>query len=407
VPVTEPAESSGPTDRAAVPWFLLAAVLLVALTLRGPIIAVAPVVDDIRSGLHIGAGTAGLLTSIPVLCFGLGTPLVLAIVNRAGIERAVLIGLAGTLLGVVIRSAGGLSSAIIGTVVIGLSITIGNVVIPVVIGRDFPGRAAAVAGAYTGALNVGSMITSTLTAPLADLIGWRAAIASWAVLVVIAAAAWRPATARVPPVPSTVLLKTDESGEAVPLWRRPLVIGLTLSFGGQAFSYYGVTAWLPSLLSDRIGLSRGEAGASSSIFQIVALVGAFAVPVMVARQVPSRIILLSVCAAWMCLPVGLILAPAAWPVWCAFGGAAQGGGFTTIFSVVVARAADSRDARHISASVQGGGYIIGACGPLVVGSVHSSTGGWTAPMLSVAAAVAVMATAGTVAIGRRASGSGL
>ncbi len=396
-----------PRRAVTVPRLLLVAVLLVALTLRAPIIAVAPVIDGVRSGLHVGAGTAGLLTSIPVLCFGLGTPLVLAIVNRTGIERAVLIGLAGSLLGVLIRSAGGLATALVGTVVLGLAITIGNVVIPVVISRDFPGRSAGVAGAYTGALNVGSMITSTLTAPLASLIGWRGAIAFWGVLMVVAAAVWRPAVAQLATLragsprtaPAAAIARADGPPRR-PAWRRPLVIGLTLSFGCQAFSYYGVTAWLPTLLGDRIGLSTGAAGASSSIFQIVALVGAFTVPFLIGRQVPSRTVLLLVCGAWICLPLGLIAAPALWPLWCACGGAAQGGGFTTIFSVVAARATDTRDARQISAAVQGGGYVIGACGPFVIGSIHSAAGGWTPAMVAVAVAIVVMATAGATAVGR-------
>ena len=29
-------------------------------------------------------------------------------------------------------------------------------------------------------------------------------------------------------------------------WRRPIVWWLTIAFSGQAFAYYGTTAWLPS-----------------------------------------------------------------------------------------------------------------------------------------------------------------
>ena len=32
-------------------------------------------------------------------------------------------------------------------------------------------------------------------------------------------------------------------------WRRPVVWGLTIGFSGQAFAYYGATAWLPLLLA--------------------------------------------------------------------------------------------------------------------------------------------------------------
>ena len=379
--------------------------------MRAPIIAVAPSIRAVEKDLSIGAGTAGLLTTIPVLCFGLGTPLVLLLVRRSGINGAVLIALAGTLTGVLLRSAGGLALALTGTLIMGLAITIGNVVIPVIIGRDFPGLTTTVTAAYTCALNVGSMLATTLSAPMTRYLGWRGSLAAWGLLALLAAVVWWPAVHRRPSAPARPPVPTS-GGTAIrevpaepigpaprPLWRRPLVVGMVLAFAGQSFSYYGVSAWLPSLLSDDLGLSAGGAGASSSIFQVVALVGAFCVPAMIARRLSARFVLLVVCAAWITLPLGLALAPAWWPLWCGFGGAAQGGGFTVIFSVVVARAVDLRDSRMMSAAVQGVGYCLGATGPFVVGFVHSASASWLAPMLVVAAAVVLMATAGSVAIG--------
>jgi MFS transporter, CP family, cyanate transporter len=376
---------------------LLVGLVLVALTMRAPIIAIAPSIAEVRSSLRIDAGTAGLLTTIPVLCFGLGTPAVLALVRRTGLDNAVLIGLAGTLLAAVLRSAGGLAVALAGTLLMGLSITVGNVVIPVLIGRDFSGRTTLVTAAYSSALNVGSMLATTLSAPLTGLVGWRLSLASWGLLPVLAAVFWRAAGQ------SADRVKVGRSAGAraagVALWRRPLVVGMVLTFAAQSFSYYGVSAWLPSLLHDDLGLSPGAAGASSAIFQVLALVGAFAVPTMIAGRLSARFVLLTVCAGWAALALGLALAPALWPVWCVFGGAAQGGGFTVIFSVVVARAVDVHDSRRMSATVQGFGYSLGATGPFVVGFVHSFTAGWLVPMLVVAATIALMAVAGSIAIG--------
>ena len=387
---------------------VLGGILLVALTMRAPIIAIAPSLSVVRDDLGIGAGTAGLFTTIPVLCFGLGTPLVLALVRRTGINTAVLVGLAGTVLGIAVRSAGGLTVALIGTLIMGLSITVGNVVIPVIIGRDFPGRAPTVTAAYSSALNVGSMLASTLSAPLTGLVGWRVSLAAWALFAVLAGLIWRPAARRAVPVadePATAAAELDELAEETalpdrPMWRRPLVVGMVLTFASQSFSYYGVSAWLPTLLRDDLGLSAGSAGTSSSIFQVVALVGAFAVPAMIAGRLSARFVMLSVCAAWIALPLGLALAPALWPLWCFFGGAAQGGGFTVIFSVVVSRAKDIHDSRRTSATIQGVGYCIGATGPFVVGAVHSLSNGWTAPMLVVAGVIVLMAVGGSSAIGR-------
>jgi CP family cyanate transporter-like MFS transporter len=389
-------QPTGRAGKAAVPALLLAGVLLVALNLRGPLVAVAPVVDDLRRDLLVGAGTIGLLTSIPVLCFGLAAPLASLLIARTGVHRAVLVSLAGVLAGTLLRSVGSPATAIAGTVVIGLGITVGNVVVPVVIGRDFPGATNIVTAAYTAALNVGSTLTSALTAPLADVLGWRAALAAWGLLVVVAAAGWTAALRRQVARAASAATTPRRS-----VWRRPVAWGLTLAFSGQAFSYYGATAWLPTLLADENGLTKAQAGVSSSLFQVLAVVGAFSVPALVAWWKRPSLVLLAVTALWATLPIGLLVAPALWPLWCCLAGAAQGGGITVVFIAIVRRSRDLTENRQLSAMVQGGGYVVAATGPLVIGAVHDATGGWTTPLLVILGSVAVMAVAGAASAGGR------
>ena len=157
-----------------------------------------------------------------------------------------------------------------------------------------------------------------------------------------------------------------------------------------------MTAWLPQLLRDELAMPAATAGAAASIFQIAALTGAFGVPVLLRYTGPVRTVLV-VCAAWTTVPLGFILAPELWTVWCVVGGFAQAGGLVTIFSLVVRVARDSAEKCLLSALVQGGGYTVAATGPPLLGAVHSATGGWTAPLAVVLVAVAVLAVAGTVA----------
>ena len=133
--------------------------ILYALVLRGPFVVVSTVSTDLREDLQLSATAIGLLTSLPVLCFGLAAPGASRLIGRIGVERSILLSLAGVFVGVLVRSAGGVALAVVGTVLIGAAITIGNVVNPVLIGRDFRRQPAAVTGTYTAALNVGSMIT--------------------------------------------------------------------------------------------------------------------------------------------------------------------------------------------------------------------------------------------------------
>src|SRR4051812_35567437 len=373
--------------------------------MRGPLVAIAPVVDDARRDLAVGAGTIGLLTSIPVLCFGLAAPLASLLIARTGVHRSVLVSMAGVLAGTLLRSLGSPGAAIAGTVVIGLGITVGNVVVPVVIGRDFPGATNVVTAAYTAALNLGSALTSALTAPLADLLGWRAALAAWGLLVAGAAAVWTAGLGRQVARTAAAAVAGDAPppppprGAGQPLWRRPVAWGLTLAFAAQAFTYYSATAWLPTLLADEQGLSRSAAGVSSSLFQLFAVPRAFAVPALVAWWKRPSLVLLTITAFWATLPIGLIVASSLWPLWCCLAGLAQGGGIAIVFIAIVRRSRDLTENRRLSAMVQGGGYVVAALGPLVVGAVHEATGGWTAPLLVILGAVILLGVAGTFSAG--------
>jgi CP family cyanate transporter-like MFS transporter len=276
----------------------------------------------------------------------------------------------------------------------------------VIIGRDFPTATNMVMAAYTAALNLGSTLTTSLTAPLADLVGWRAALASWGLLTVVAGAVWTAAlrrqVARAAARPDTSPPVPTPPGPIKAPWRRPVAWGLMLAFGCQAFSYYGITAWLPSLLADETGLSRAAAGVSSSLFQVLAIVGAFAVPALVSWWGRPALVLLAVTAAWATLPLGLLVAPELWPLWCCVAGAAQGGGMTIIFIAVVRRTRGVTEGRRLSAMVQTGGYLVAATGPLVIGAVQEASGGWTVPLLVTLGAVTVMAVVGAPAAGGRA-----
>lgn len=402
-------------------WLLPAAIVLIALNFRGPIVAPAPVIGEIRVDLGLTATIAGLLTTIPVLCFSLATPFASWVIAKADPERAVSLSLVIVLVGTVVRSLPSSAALLVGTAVIGIGITIGNVVVPVVIRRDTsPERVGLVTGVYTSALNVGSMITSLGTAPIAAAWGWPAAIAVWAVFAVVAGFAWsyavgtraawfRPArrepvveTGPVELLTETGSLRTvapDAIAEPVRPARRLITWGLTLAFGGQAFSYYALTAWIPTLLHDEIGFSAESSGASSSVFQIMAVVGALGVPVLATRFRPRGIIAL-VGFLWLAMPLGLLFAPQLWLLWSVLGGAAQGGGITVIFIVIVRIVTSDADARRMSAFVQGGGYLIGSAGPLVAGSLHGATGSWTAPLLVVLVAVLTLGVAGTIAARR-------
>jgi cyanate permease len=74
---------------------LLGALVLLGFQLRGPLVALAPVAREAQQDWAITAPAFGVLTSLPLLCFGLTTPLALVLLRRFGVEAALLVGLLG------------------------------------------------------------------------------------------------------------------------------------------------------------------------------------------------------------------------------------------------------------------------------------------------------------------------
>ncbi|ANC32696.1 CynX/NimT family MFS transporter [Isoptericola dokdonensis] len=384
--------------------FVLLALLLAAVNLRAHLASLPPVVDDVAASLGLTSAGVGLLTSVPVLCFALFTPAASALTARVGPERAITLGLLGILGGTLLRSTGSVTTAMVGTTVLGVGITIGNVAVPVVIARDFRERAASVTGAYAATMNAGSTVTTLLTVPLAVAYGWQWALAGWGVLAVLALAFWVPAgrglAAHHRKVDAADAARgagsaatdagDDRTAHAA---QRRLVVLLTLAFAGQASGYYAMTAWLPSILGDTVGLAPAAAGGGAAPFQLAAIAGAFLVPIALAGRVPARAVAASLSALWIALPVGLLVAPDLWWLWVCLAGAAQGGSFTVILTLLAQRSPSVAAARRGSAVVQTAGYACAAAAPTALGAIHESTAGWTAPLLVILALLVVMAVA--------------
>ncbi|MCL1899294.1 MAG: MFS transporter [Promicromonosporaceae bacterium] len=377
---------------------LLAALLLVSLNLRLPITALPPVISTISEALGLTTAQAGLLTSIPVLCFALFAPPASWLIGRIGPERALLIGLGAIVAGQLLRPLGGAPALFLGTAAFGAGITVGNVAVPVLITRDFRSRAASVTALYSSVMNVGSSLSTMATAPLAVLWGWQWALLSWTALAVLAAGFWHFTTRRpslllaadAAPVATPAIPSPPTTASTAPNPIRRLTVLLCLGFVGQAGSFFAMTAWLPRMLVERGGFTETAAGAIASPFQLLAVAGALGVPLAFRAGASHRTVSLTLTALWLTLPLGLLLAPTAAAVWTSAAGLAQGGNFVLTFTLIAQRAPSLVAARRASAVVQTVAYVFAAISPLVVGALHTATASWTAPLLVVLGLVTTM-----------------
>lgn len=391
------------------PWMIVGIVVL-ALNLRAPIIAPTAILGEIQDDTGLSAAGVGLLTGLPVLLFALATPIAGKVIGRLGAETTVLSCLTGVLAGTVLRSVGPPWLVLVGTGIIGLSITLGNIVVPVIIRREVPwSQVSMVTGLYSATMNVGSMITLLGTGPLAAVVGWRWAVAIWGGLAVIAVIYWmlvvrlrisrsRPLDDAEPdevPSPASQAAARRPWREAPPQFRLVIAL-LVITFSGQSIAYYTTTTWLPSILADTGGLGAAAAGGTASLFQVFAIIGAFGVPLLAVKSKPW-VPMAIVAALWLSLPIGMLLAPGAYGLWAITGGIAQGGGFTAIFSIIARSAGSDRETASASARVQGGGYLAATLAPPFAGWLNTTSQGWVLPLLLILAATLAFTVAGLLA----------
>jgi hypothetical protein len=106
-----------------------AALVLAALCLRAPFSAVGPVLGELGDELSLPQAALSVLPTLPLVCFGLVSPVAPALAARLGVQRAVLAGLVVLAAGIALRTAG-TWGLYVGTVLLSAGIAVGNVLVP-------------------------------------------------------------------------------------------------------------------------------------------------------------------------------------------------------------------------------------------------------------------------------------
>lgn len=369
---------SAPAQRGAVhaawaPALLIASLVLVALNLRPALSSLSPLLRQVSADLGMSASTAGLLTTLPVLCLGLFAPLAPVLARRFGPERTVGAVLLMLALGILLRTQAGTFGMFAGSVIAGASIGVIGVLLPGIVKRDFPAHAGTLMGVYSMALCLGAAVAAGASVPLSEVFddSWRIGLGVWLVPAVVAAIAWWP-QARARHHLGRARFKVHG------LLRDPLAWQVTLFMGLQSSLAYIVFGWLPSILIDR-GLSPAEAGLVTSGSIIVQLVSSLSAPWLATRGRDQRVVILLVMALSLAGLFGCLNAPVSglWG-WAVVLGLGQGGAFAVALTLIVLRSGNAHVAASLSGMAQGFGYTLASIGPLTVGVVHDLTGGWAA-----------------------------
>jgi CP family cyanate transporter-like MFS transporter len=365
-------------------WLLIVALALTGLTMRTAVTSVGAALDDLQQGLHASGGVAGVITTLPVICFaGLGsiTP---RLSRRFGSHRLLVLSLVLSAVGSALRPIG--DSAVWFALLSVLALSggaVSNVLLPSLVKEHFPDRIGAMTAVYSTALAVGTTAAAGLTVPIGEVAGgWRGGVGSWAVFGVLAALPWLPAMHG----DRDRLQTPREMLSMAALARSRTAWALTIFFAAQSMQAYIAFGWFARFLDDH-GISHGTAGA------MVAVLSAVGIPVsLIAPRVPQRHHRMLIGAFGLCnviAYVGMVIAPAAgaW-VWMVLAGLG-GGTFPVALTLIGLRARTAATTAALSAFVQAIGYVVAGCGPLLFGALFGATGSWALPMTVLFIALAI------------------
>lgn len=386
-----PSASSSAVQR---PILLIVGILFIAMALRAPVTGVPPLTGLIREQLGLSNTAAGMLITLPLLAFAVGSLVSAGLARRYGLERTLFVALLLIGGGIVLRSQGQAWELYTGTVIIGAGIAVGNVLLPSLLKRDFPQRLAGLTSAYVLTMSIAAGAASALAVPLASLAGggWRFSLMCMLAIPLAGVLLWLPQLANhTPPTSSTA--HAPRGGR---LWHSALAWQVTLYLGINSFVFYVSVSWLPAILRDA-GYSAERAGSLLGMLQLMSIGPALFLGPLVRRMKDQRAVAFSVAVASLVGFVGLVVAPGWGTLWIVLIGLGTGGGIILGLMFVGLRASHAQQAAALSGMAQCIGYLFAASGPTLVGALHDRLGGWSVALGLCAGLCVAMAGCGLLA----------
>lgn len=382
------------------PFLAGALVVGIGFSVRSPITSVAALLPEIDAAYGLGHAGVAMLSTIPVLLFGLAAPIAPPLVRRLGADRAAALLLSALAVAMLLRPLGA-AALLLGTVVVGASISLLGILTPQLVRTHLGRRHGLWSGVYTAAFGASAALGASFAVPVfSRLDDAAAAIAVWAIPVglvavfaVAVAGRLRASIVREP------ALSTGSIPAAVTasVLRAPRMWSVTGFFGCQALIYFAITAWLPTIAVGR-GLDATSAGLLLAWMSLAGIPSALLAPTIAARFRSQTGVILVVSLLSAIGLTGVAFAPVGLaPLFVAVLGVAQSAAFGLAVGLIVARAPDAARTSAFSAVAQGFGYALAALGPLALGLLASSGIAWTPLVAGLLAVVVAQLAFGLVA----------
>ncbi|TFJ91897.1 CynX/NimT family MFS transporter [Lentibacillus salicampi] len=375
-------------------FLLVAGIIVIAFNLRAAITSVGPLANVIGEDLGLASWSVGVLTSLPLIAFAVMSPVAPILGNRYSNEIVLIAGMGVLLVGILARSIPMVLFLFGGTLLIGLGISVSNVLLPGVIKERFPNRVPHMTSVYSIAMGLVAALASGVSVPLADSVGlgWEWSLALWGLPAAAGIVIWVYFVKRRRAANEVSVHYVGASD--LRMWKSRLAWEVAVFLGLQAFLYYVVIAWLPAILQD-YGAGSGTAGWMLSYAQFIGLPASL-LPLLAGKFKSQRGLTVSVCLLAFAGTAGLLFGESTVIMITSVTllGVSTGGLFPLALAFLGMRTNDPQQAAELSGMAQALGYFLAALGPIVIGSLNDITSGWQIPLVMVLVVTVLMAASG-------------
>ena len=352
---------------------ILLGIILLGMILRTPITSVGAIIGPLKNLLEINNTVAGLITTIPLIAFAIFSPFVAKISNKIGLEKTLYLAAIVTSIGLLLRFYINTSVFFVTTFIIGVGLTVGNVLLPGLAKKYFPENLGIMTGFYAVVMNVSASVAAGVSYPiLSSNIGGEKfstglAVNIWLIVSILNIVIYAIITKN----SKSERIEDKKSGgkgylRSLKMW------SVMLSMGLQSALFYCSVSWFAEIMISK-GFTPSEAGLLLSISQFAQFPSTFLVPVLAEKIKNKLIIPIFIAMGYIASLIGMIYIQgnfALMTIYIVLFALAGGGSFSYVMYLFPAKSKNEEEAADISGLAQAGGYWLAAIFPPLLGYVR-------------------------------------
>ena len=352
---------------------ILLGIILLGMILRTPITSVGAIIGPLKNLLEINNTVAGLITTIPLIAFAIFSPFVAKISNKIGLEKTIFLATIVASIGLLLRFYINTSIFFVTTFIIGVGITVGNVLLPGLTKKYFPENLGVMTGFYAVVMNISASIAAGISYPiLSSNIGGEKfstglAVNIWLIVSILNIVIYAIITKN----SKSERIEDKKSGGKGYL-RNLKMWSVMLSMGLQSALFYCSVSWFAEIMISK-GFTPSEAGLLLSISQFAQFPSTFLVPVLAEKIKNKLIIPIFIAMGYVASLIGMIYIQgnfALMTIYIVLFALAGGGSFSYVMYLFSAKSKNEEEAADISGLAQAGGYWLAAIFPPLLGYVR-------------------------------------